>query len=763
MAFGIIAFIIGIATIQWFVELPSLGYCLLMTLASLSFCLFRNHVIRKFALLLFAFFLGITWADYQARRALSLSFPAKDFGKIVTVTGWVASIPKKTPLGLQFQFRLKQIDDQKKKSLIQLTWYSRYGRLQVGDEWRLPLKLKHIHGLSNPEGFDYERWAFQQGIHASGYVINRKQPHFIQQDPWRFPITHYRESVQAVIQSTVKDPTFAGILSALSIGSKHLMSSDTWRVFQRTGTSHLVAISGLHVGLVAVVVYFLMSWIWRLFPWLLLRIPAQRAGAFAAIVISWLYGLLVGFSLPTQRAVIMVTVLMLSQLFSRNISLWHRLLLAFAIIVFYQPLALFSASLWLSFSAVFWIAYIMLGRRQGKSKIIKGLRLQCGIFFGLMPLTLYYFGKISLVSFFANAIAIPWVTMVVVPVCLLASFFNLISTSISSVLFMLAWKLIMPLWRFLHWLAHFSLAVWIHPINSIVVLLTMIAAMLLLLAPKGFPARYLGFLGCIPFFFYRPASPMPDAVWLHLLDVGQGLSAVVRTAHHVLIYDTGPRTPNGFNAGRSVVTPYLQNLGIQQIDTLMISHADNDHMGGAPWLLAAYPVQKVITSVPQRRWSRSVIACYAGQMWRWDGVDFHVLSPPKKQPYQDNNSSCVLMIQTGGRRILLTGDIEKPIEQSLLVHQKKQLSATVLVVPHHGSRSSSSPAFVKAVHARYVLIPAGYGNRYHFPAKSVLRRYQDTGAQIFSTSRQGAIRIQMSPAGQIRVTTSYHRHHYWQN
>ncbi len=230
-----------------------------------------------------------------------------------------------------------------------------------------------------------------------------------------------------------------------------------------------------------------------------------------------------------------------------------------------------------------------------------------------------------------------------------------------------------------------------------------------------------------------------------------------------MIYDAEPKYPTGFDAGRSVVMPFLEGQGIQQIDVMMISHGDNDHIGGSGWLLANYWVKNIMTSVPQSHWGRPVIACYAGESWRWDGVDFHVLSPAQGKPYEDNNSSCVLRIQTGHRQILLTGDIEKPIERGLLVHEKKALAATLLVVPHHGSHSSSTLAFLKVVHPRYALISVGYQNRYHFPAKAVLERYQRIGAHIFTTSKQGAIQVHLPSVGPIHISIAYHRHHYWQN
>jgi len=283
MLFVILGFVFGIAVLQWFVTLPSLLYLIFIALILLLLVFFQKGVVRKIGLFLFSFFLGLSWATYQAHRLMSSSLPTSGMG-------WIASIPKRTPLGLQFQFRM-----QKKGALVKVSWYRHYQALHVGDQWRLPLKLKHIRGLVNFDGFDYQRWAFQQGIVAKAYVLNKRHPKLIQHQRWKFPVTRYRASLQVLIQSSVKDKALSAVLTALSIGSKSLITPDVWQVFQRTGTSHLIAISGLHVALLAGVVYFLMGFFLRCFPKLLLRFPAQRAGAVAAILVSWVYGLLVGF------------------------------------------------------------------------------------------------------------------------------------------------------------------------------------------------------------------------------------------------------------------------------------------------------------------------------------------------------------------------------------------------------------------------------------------------------------------------------------
>ena len=680
-----------------------------------------------------------------------------DFGKPIVVVGEVLGIPKHNKLGLRFVVKIKKINGKMHRGKLELSWHQYHRIIHSGELWRWTVKLKPIHGMHNPGGFNLERWARMRGIIGSGYVVQKTEASCLAHAS---RVRHLRSDIEAFIREKLVDSRLRGndgrvrgnesevrgkdekssaaVINALTVGSKQLLFPESWLVFQRTGTSHLIAISGLHVGLVVAISYFLFNGFLRCFPWVLLRCPAQRMASIFSVIVAWLYGFLVGFSLPTQRAVIMVTALMLSSLISQPISLWKRLLIAFFIVIAWQPLSVFSPSFWLSFIAVFWLAYAFIGK--WRAYLLLNL--------GLLPITLFCFHQFSLVSLLANAVAIPWVTLLIVPLCLLASIIFLFSKLWAGIIWWFAAKCFLPLWLILQWLAHYSLSVWLHPINDFFILLSTLLGILCCAAPRGLPLQPLGVALLIPLFFYFPARPKPNTVWLTVLDVGQGLSAVIQTAHHVLIYDTGPRYVTGFDAGRSVLMPFLQTEGIRKINILMVSHGDNDHIGGSFWLVQHYPVEKMLSSVPQSRWHRAFHHCFAGQKWRWDGVNFRVLWPLKGAVYEDNNSSCVLRVSVAGKSILLTGDIEKSAEHALLL-QRALLSSSVLIAAHHGSRSSSSMAFVQAVHPAQVIIPVGYRNRYHFPAKSVLQRYQAIGAQIFSTSQQGAVRIALGIAGRI--------------
>ncbi|OYK80408.1 DNA internalization-related competence protein ComEC/Rec2 [Coxiella burnetii] len=440
----------------------------------------------------------------------------------------------------------------------------------VGDKWRLTVKLKPPHGLSNPGGFDYQRWLFIHGIRATGYVINRRPFKLLSRSALEKPVDYLRQSIQNAIQKSVHYPDLAAILSALTVGSRSLLQTSQWQIFQNTGTSHLVAISGLHVGFIAAAIYWLINILWRRLPFLLLRLPASYAGAIAAVIGSVLYGLLAGFSLPTQRAVIMIVTFMLGELCYRMVPVSYRLLLAFSIIIFWEPFSLFSASFWLSFGAVAAIAYAMSAERGKGRRVKQWLRMQWVVFIGLLPLTLYFFQQLSLVALIANLIAIPWVGMVVVPLCLLSAIVWLFLAPAGQWLFHVTAFVLMPLWWYLKGLAQWSESVWHCSINSPLLLVTSLGGCLVLLAPKRWPGRWVGLMWGLPLFFPRYAEPLKGDVWFTLLDVGQGLSAVVRTAHHALVYDTGPAYPGGFDAGREVVVPYLREKGITAIDKLIV-------------------------------------------------------------------------------------------------------------------------------------------------------------------------------------------------
>ncbi len=756
----ITALALGIIAVNFCRHLPNLTLCWLSAITLLSIGLYSKGRSKRWLIFIAFSLLGLSVGIWQAKQLLQWRLPTQLIKKDVKVTGVIASIPKKSPLGVSFIFHVQRFQTHAVNIKIKLTWYQHPPTLIAGQYWQFTVRLKPPHGLHNPGGFNYQRWLFANGIRATGYIVNRAQHQLLKST---LSLNKIRQQVQSTISHAINNHPLAAIIAALTTGSRSLMQANTWQVFQRTGTSHLIAISGLHVGFVASVAFLLMTWIWRCNTKLLLIIPAQRAAAVTAMLVAILYGLLAGMSLPTQRAVIMIIVLMCGQLLYRPMASWRRLLLAFGIVVLWHPFSLSAASFWLSFSAVGIIIYTTCHRYPGYRGFINGLRLQLIIFCALLPLTLWFFQKISLILFFANLIAIPWVGFIIVPLALLATITLAINIHAAQHLFQLTALLLKPLWLLLQWMSNWPGAVWYHVLPSSITLALSIAAILILFAPAGLPGRWLGLLGLLPLFFMRVAKPVEHAVWLTLLDVGQGLAVVIQTQHHAMIYDTGPRYPTGFDAGQSIVVPYLQHQAITKIDVMMISHGDNDHIGGAQAILKALPVKKILTSVPKRFTHHVANTCAKGQHWQWDGIQFQVLSPPANTAYQGNNSSCVLKITAAKQSFLLTGDIEQPTEAALVQHARSQLHATVLIAPHHGSKTSSTTAFIKAVAPHYVLFPVGFYNRFGFPSAQVVQKYRAIGAQLFTTAKQGAITIRISPSGQVRLGAAFSRRYYWQH
>lgn len=699
--------------------------------------------------------------DYQAAQWLQNRIGTQWVGKDIQVRGVITSLPIEEQQYTSFVLHTDQFAGQPDRKHLQLSWQNPHPPLKVGDRWELTVRLKPPHALVNFNAFNRLRLLWTADIHATGYVLNRQFQQLNAATPW-FWIARIRQRLQQQIKQSVHDPTVAAVISALTIGVENGLTDSDWQTLQRTGTVHLVVIAGLHIGLMVLITHFLCNQFWRRIPYLALRLPAQHAAALCALVFACGYTALAGLGIPAERALIGLGLMTIAQLSGLVISEWRRILMAFAVIILLRPGALFLAGFWLSFGAVSWIAYAMDSSRQ-TPRFRQWLHMQWALFLGLAPLTMYFFQQFSLVSLLANLPAIIWIGWVIVPLCLLAAVCCIISSSIGAWLFQLAGALFQPMWRFLQWLAEWPLAGMHHACSNIWILLVALAGAAWCLAPPKVPARWLGVIGLLPIWLVQPSRPAPGAYWLTMLDVGQGLSLVVQTATHLLVYDAGAHIPAGFDAGRDVVSPYLLSLGAKQIDLLMISHGDNDHSGGAGALLAAWPVQQFLTSIPKLFPQARPEHCSMGQHWEWDGVPFTVLWPPAGSVYQDNNSSCVLEIGAAGQRTLLTGDIEYPTEAALLARYGSTLQSAFLQVPHHGSRTSSTLQFLQAVAPKVALFSLGYFNRFHFPAPSVAKRYRQLEIPQYLTANEGAIRVKVNADGVIKINSANTHHYFWQN
>ena len=737
-----IAALLGASSILFLPTLPMLWPLLwLIAIVLFFYWRWRFFLLRCLLVSLCAF----TYTVWHAQQRLAWQLPRSLENRPVTIQGMIVSLPENGQLHTTFLLNLTRLAKHKlSPKKIRLNWYDKYPQLQVGDVWQLQVKLKRIHGFANPGSFDDARYMLQQNIRANGYVRNSTENKLLRSDWYDHPTDRIRQYLANSITRILKKSPYTPMITALVIGDKTGLLSAQWQVLQRTGTNHLLVIAGLHIGMVAGLVFLIVNILWC-FSWrLLLLMPAKQAAAIGSLLIALFYSALAGFSIPTQRALVMMMIFMSTIIFRRYLPLGLGIAIALLMVLLIQPLAVMNIGFWLSFAAVSIIFYVISARISSKENLLKWLRLQVAISLGLVPFTLLLFQNASLIAPLANFVVIPVVGFVIVPLSLLAMIFNTIFSWLGHLLLQFAVWLLALIWHLLTWLAAHPLVAWQQAVYSWWSLAAALIGILILLAPRGFPARWLGLLWCLPLFFARPVMPAMGTVKFTLLDVGQGLASVIETANHVLIFDTGAKFGENFDLRQAVVVPFLRCQGIRKVDMLVISHGDNDHIGGAQSVLDALPVKKILTSVPQRFKSNHAQFCLAGTHWQWDGVKFRFLYPDKNHLGLDNNSSCVLRVSIGKKHILLTGDIEKPSEKFLIQQQTQYLPATIIVAPHHGSKTSSTLQFLQQVKPAYVFYPVGYLNRYHFPSRIVLQRYQDLRVSAFSTVTEGAITVTLS-------------------
>jgi competence protein ComEC len=709
---------------------------------------------------------------------------------------------------------------------IQLTWYgARHApvpRLVPGQRWRLAVRLKRPHGYANFRGYDSELALLQRNVRALGYVRAAPAPRLLPSrghgltlllDRWRLAI---RERVTAVLRGAPHE----GIVRALAIGEQAGLTERDWERFRRTGTNHLVAISGLHVGLVASLAALLAGAAWRRSCWLgrgwPLRMPAQHVAALAAVAGAAVYAGLAGFGVPAQRALWMVTVAGAGYLSGRAAGASTILAWALGLVVLADPWAVVSAGFWLSFGAV---AVILLAssarpRRmkrtpavasadgsateaKGADKksaagavtgapgdspeaeaaldcarwreplkarlfgwgggLLEGTRVQWAITLGLVPLSLLWFAQISLVGPVANAFAIPWVSFLVTPAVLAGI---ALPAPLDGWAFQAAHGLLVVLVAGLDWIGRPAWAVWRTAAPAPFAMAMAAIGLLWWLMPPGWPLRWAAPLTWLPLLLPPPSAPAPGAFRMTVLDVGQGGATLIETARHTLLFDAGPG-PEAGDTGRRVVAPYLASHGLARLDTLILSHADADHAGGAPGVLDSVEAGVLLASLPHghRLWSAarergaSGLHCVAGQHWTWDGVRFDILWPPRDFATPGTNAgSCVLRIVRAGpgegTAVLLTGDIEAAAERQIIARQGSAgLRSSLLLAPHHGSATSSTEAFLQSVRPSAAIFQVGYRNRFRHPHPRVVARYEALEADLSRTDRDGAIRVEGDTAG----------------
>lgn len=657
----------------------------------------------------------------------------KWYFKPYIVTGKIIDLPKLKPHHVQFILKTNH-------GKILLNDYNPSHKPYIpGAIWQLMVKLKPLHGLINPFGFNYKTYLEHQNIVATGYIKQSVNNKLITFSPWNNPINFWRYKIRQhllTLIQTYKQNAAAPILPALAIGDRSSLNPSTYQIFQNTGTAHLIAISGLHVGLIFTITFFLIRWLISFIPWLIKRHPAQKIATCAAFIIAVGYSALAGFSTPTYRALIMLAVIAFGILFNKRFSPIKALIIAALLIMLLTPKSMLTVSAGLSFSAVFFLIYT-LANRPNINKKTSLLLPQCKIFLCLIPLCILWFGQFSIVAIPANLVAIPITSLLIVPLIFGGLIFIPINNQISILFNKGAILALSLLLKYLTMLAELPCATMhlAHP--TYITLIFAIFGILLITAPAAIKCRMLGVIFLLPLFFNQPQPPSINRVKLTMLDVGQGLSCIIQTHSHLLVYDAGPAEHDGFNAGKSVVLPYLYGIGVHKIDKLVISHGDNDHIGGAPAILQNIKTKSIATSALQKLAYFHPKFCHPYESWQWDGVNFMFLDNGAKTPGDDNNHSCILRISTNNKSILLTGDMEKPVEEYLIKHEKQFLATTILVAPHHGSISSSTMPFVRATHPKDVLFATGFHNRFGFPNPKVVSRYKTIGAKIYNTGTMG--------------------------
>lgn len=706
------------------------------------------------------FMAGFLWAAYNSHAILSWTLPHTLEGKPLVLTGTIASLVTTDNSAQHFNFSTTI----KQPVLLRLSWPNHHARLLPGDVWQITVKLKRIHGMENPGGFDVEKWALQEHLRATGYVIDDPKNDYISHSLFNYPFAQIRQLVKERIESTLADSSMLPWVLALAVGDRSEVNSTDWEVLRKTGTNHLMAIAGLHIGLLAAAMAWLLACGWRQSPRLLFLLPVMEAEMCAALVSGFIYAMLAGFSLPSCRACLMLCVFAAASLGRRKVNVWIIWSLALLSVLVLDPLAVLSDSFWLSFGTIALVIYGMRGRLQPQGIWWKWCRIQWVIGIGLIPFTLYFFQECSLISLAANSVAIPWLAFFILPVVMAGVVCLFICPPLGQLLMTLSTVTLQLLWGGLNWFAAtpFSSVSIIIP-DSSYLLLSVIAVFLLLL-PAGQCGRWLGLVWCLPVLLYMPPRPAAGDAWLTVLDVGQGLAAVVKTKSHTLIYDAGPKLSEKMDSGENVVVPYLQ-LDRRPLDALVISHGDNDHIGGAPAIIKAFKIQHIYTSVPDKLPTSVTEYCLVGKSWSWDGVEFAFLYPTQEMLDKVNDSSCVLQVKIGKQTILLPGDIEKAAELALLARVPEQLQASVMLAPHHGSKTSGLQGFIAAVDPQYIIYATGYRNKYKFPHPDVVDSYAAINANQLNTTESGAMTFKLEavrplmPPERFRVSHP----HYWED
>ena len=795
----LLAFACGVACLQSRAALPAHpAWIACASFGALVFVFIACGKLRPAIFLLLAIFAaalaGFGYAAWRAEIRLAEALPRAWEGMDIEIVGVVDDLPANSTQGTRFAFSVERILTPRASvpSSLSLAWYApirpvfadeEVPVVHAGERWYLTVRLKRPHGTVNPGGFDLEAWLLQQGLRATGYVhpegMNARKDYFAGRASDYVQRT--RERIRERIVSALPDAPYAGVVVALAIGDQRAIPEEQWKVSNRTGISHLVSISGLHVTVFAAFAGGIAFALARRSTRLTAVVPARKLAAAVGVMAAGGYVLLAGAEVPAVRTFAMLAVAACGFALGRPGTAGIVWLWALAAVLLWDPWATLTPGFWLSFGAVGLLLYASVGRLHAvpatgwqarmRNAICEGVHAQWVATLGLAPMTLALFQQASLIAPVANAVAIPVVTLGVVPFALLG-----IAVPV-DLLFQVAHGILALLMRFLEALSALPEATWQQHAPLPWAVAAGIVGTLWLVAPRGIPGRAFGLIWLLPLFVVRPEPPPVGAFRLTVLDVGQGLSTVIETHRYTLVYDAGPRFSETTDAGGRIVAPYLRAIGRRRIDGLIISHADLDHSGGTLSLMQATPIGWFASSLPaehaivartqaQVRMKDSVMACMAGQRWTWDDVHFTVLHPTRAE-YDDpraktNDRSCVVRIDSAYGSALLTGDLEAKSEAMLLRTNPSALHADVLVVPHHGSRTSSTPSFIAAVAPAIAVFACGYRNRFGHPRPDIVARYVAASVKMTRTDESGAVTLSFAPGVPlVPIAARMERQRYW--